>query len=98
MTNTTNAPAPCETRCALTSGCEPCLMAVLATVNAPLVDLWATHGRITVDARDAYRHVWAISHDRGPEFAGYLQSPVTETGRRLASILVALLPGGRAYC
>jgi len=105
MTNTTpatetDAPlAPCgrPNRCMMSKRCEPCTMLTLSTMRLELVELWHEHGVISTDARDAYRHVWAISATRSKAYDHWMGLPDGEDAQRMAKILVEILPSGRGY-
>lgn len=91
--------------CELTEGrhlfgkhCPDCMAYYLSTVSLETVDLWFEHGMITGSARDAYRHVWAISAVRSKTYDHWMAYPDTEEARYIAKVLVELIPGGRGYC
>lgn len=77
--------------------CVDCVARELSTKSLELVELWWEHGIIEMDARDAYRHVWAISATRSATYDHWKTLPETEKSRAYARALVALLPSGRGY-
>lgn len=82
----------------LAKGCPACTARVFERMTLASVELWFEHGVISADARDGYRHVWAINAEHDATFDHWMAYPETEKAREFARELSALLPSGRAYC
>jgi hypothetical protein len=78
--------------------CVGCNAHTLANQTLECVEFWFEGGTISEDARDGYRHVWAISAPRSDQYRGWLSYPDTEGARAYAKAILALLPSGRGYC
>lgn len=49
-------------------------------------------GEIDDDTFDAYTFSWAVSADRGPAFARFMEYPATDRGHEIAKALTASTP------
>lgn len=54
-------------------------------------------GKLPAAALEGYRHIWAISEDRGAHTAQWYTRPEGAAGI-FADALSRKVPGGRAYC
>jgi hypothetical protein len=104
-TNTPAAPARCANSVRggehlhfLHVRCPDCTAVALQHRNLDEVESWAEQGIISTDARDGYRHVWAISAERHGNYQTWMARPTATEAAAVADALTALLPSGRGYC
>lgn len=81
---------PPDYRCMMHVRCEFCTMRVLSRMSLEQVDSWWEQGIISLDARDAYRHVWALSAVHSATYDHWKELPHIDA-RPMVKLLTYLL-------